>query len=184
VRRFSGVRPRSIVGVLAAVLAAGIGAGAASQPVLAEPTAAVATRPPVVPPELAVPAGNRLVAVLPATGVQVYQCTAGAWSFVEPVASLARGRHPVAIHFRGPSWESIHDGSLVEGRAIASVPATGTIPLLLLQATRVRGDGLFGHTSYIQRLATSGGAAPTTACTDGATQAVRYTARYYFYAPA
>ena len=183
-RRLGGFRPRSIVGLLAVLLAAGISVGAASQPVLALPAAGSSAQPPSVPPELEVPPGNKLAATLPAVGVQIYQCTAGAWAFVEPAASLAVGALPVAIHFRGPSWQSVRDGSLVEGRVIASVPSPGTIPLLLLQATRVRGDGLFGRTSYIQRLATTGGAAPTTACTDGQTTGVRYTARYLFYAPA
>jgi hypothetical protein len=64
------------------------------------------------------------------------------------------------------------------------VPVTGSIPQLLLQASRVRGDGMFGRVSYIQRLATTGGAAPATPCTDGQTRGVEYTARYYFYVSA
>jgi len=142
-----------------------------------------------VPDILVPPAGNTEVAQFKAAGVQIYQCTAGAWVFLEPAASLtgfetATHRPSQAIHFRGPSWESLTDGSLVEAKSIASSPVEGTIPQLLLQATRNRGDGVFGKVTYVQRLNTRGGAAPTTTCTDGATQSVHYTADYHFFAPA
>jgi hypothetical protein len=133
-----------------------------------------------VPPEIRVPPGNRLVARLYAQGVQVYQCTAGAWAFLEPVAQL-RDRSPAAIHFRGPSWESTRDGSLVEATTVASSPVVGSIPQVLLQETTTRGDGIFGSVTYVQRLNTTGGVKPTTACTDGQTQGVPYTAEYRFY---
>src|SRR4051812_49185785 len=71
-----------------------------------------------VPEAIRVPAGNRMIARMDGKGLQVYQCTAGAWAFVEPAAALD-DPHPVAIHFRGPSWESIRDGSLVEAAAVA-----------------------------------------------------------------
>jgi hypothetical protein len=154
---------------------------------LATSDAALARRP--APPALAPPAGQSLVAVFDASGTQIYQCTAGAWIFVEPAASLSGwSKQPPsrqsAIHFRGPSWESTKDGSLVEAKAVASSPVAGSIPELLLQATRTRGDGLFGHVTYAQRLATSGGAAPAGACTDGASAGVPYRAEYRFFAPA
>ena len=133
-----------------------------------------------VPPEIQVPPGNTLRAEFDARGVQVYQCTSGAWSFLEPAAVLS-SQALSAIHFRGPSWESTDDGSLVEARAVASSPVPGSIPQLLLQATRTRGDGIFGGVTYIQRLNTTGGVAPTTACTTGQTQGVPYTADYLFY---
>ncbi|MEJ3747924.1 DUF3455 domain-containing protein [Actinomycetes bacterium KLBMP 9797] len=142
---------------------------------------------PPVPAALAAPAGNALSSVYHARGVQVYQCTAGAWAFVEPAAGLtgfARGRSRAAVHFRGPSWQSTEDGSLVEARAVASSPVAGSIPELLLQATRTRGGGDFGTVTYLQRLATSGGTAPAGTCTDGATTGVPYRAVYAFYVPA
>jgi hypothetical protein len=134
-----------------------------------------------VPPEIAVPPGNRLVARFNARGVQVYGCTGGVWGFLEPAAVLTAWYQPVAVHFRGPSWESVRDGSLVEGRVVASSPVAGSIPQLLLQASRTRGEGVFGGVTYIQRLATSGGVAPTTGCVDGQSQGVGYTAVYRFY---
>jgi len=141
-----------------------------------------------VPPALTVPAGNKLTSAFAAQGVQVYTCTAGAWVFTEPAASLigqatgARGLQ-TAVHFRGPSWESTTDGSLVTATAVANSPVTGSIAELLLKAATNRGTGLFGKVSYIQRLSTTGGAAPAGSCTDGATTGVPYTAKYRFYSP-
>ena len=172
----------------AALLTAGLvgTAGSSSAAPAAAAAAALATdgtsySP--VPPEIRVPSGNRLVARLYGQGVQGYQCTAGAWAFLEPVAQL-RDRSPAAIHFRGPSWESTRDGSLVEATTVASSPVVGSIPQLLLQATRTRGDGIFGSVTYVQRLNTTGGVMPTTACTDGQTRGVPYTAEYRFYVKA
>jgi hypothetical protein len=187
------VRGLACVGLLAAALIAGSPTSAYSRP--ASPSEALAGTDGAVianldvPPELVPPAGQKLQADFAASGVQVYQCTNGAWVFVEPAASLI-GRakaHPgvqTAVHFRGPSWESTRDGSLVEAKAIASSPVSGSIPQLLLQSTRNRGEGLFGHVTYIQRLATSGGAAPTGSCTDGQTSGVTYRAQYRFFTPA
>ena len=146
--------------------------------------AAVKPRPATpVSAKLRPPAGNVPIGTFSAKGVQIYECTGGTWESVEPVATLfGPGDRPVAVHFRGPSWQSIRDGSLVEGKAIANVEVKGTIPLLLLEATKNRGDGLFGRVTYIQRLATSGGAAPTRACKDGEIKSVPYRAQYRFFA--
>jgi hypothetical protein len=190
-KMWSTVRLRLLLGlIVAALLTAGLlglrfgSAAAATQPAkpaTAGTLAASETSSDPVPPEIQVPPGNRLVARLNARGVQIYQCTTGAWSFLEPAAVLSDWT-PAAIHFRGPSWESTRDGSLVEARAVASSPVPGSIPQLLLQSTRTRGDGIFGAVTYIQRLKTTGGVAPTTACTDGQTAGVAYTAEYRFYA--
>ena len=83
-------------------------------------------------------------------GVQIYDCKPSAadpsgrtWTFREPAAVLyGRGRRPVGIHFRGPTFESF-DGSSVTGTLQASVPAPepGAIPWLLLRAVANQGDG-------------------------------------------
>lgn len=142
-----------------------------------------------VPSPIDVPPGQTLTGDFLGVGVQVYRCTAGAWTFVEPAANLSSwttrpGNLATAVHFRGPSWESTDDGSLVEARAIASSPVPGSIPQLLLQATTNRGDGVFGRVSYLQRLATQGGLAPAGECKDGQTTGVRYRAQYRFFTPA
>jgi hypothetical protein len=43
------------------------------------------------------------------------------------------------------------------------------------------GTGILSNATYINRLATSGGAAPAGACTDGSTTAVPYQAVYVFW---
>ncbi|MFC6016235.1 DUF3455 domain-containing protein [Plantactinospora solaniradicis] len=166
------------VSLLAALLIGGGGVASGTSPRVP------ADRLSPAPAALVPPAGNVLSAVYLAKGVQVYQCTSGAWTFVEPAAALTglgRAGLRTAVHFRGPSWESTRDGSLVEARAVASSPVAGSIPELLLQATRNRGEGDFGAVTYLQRLATGGGAAPTGVCVDGATTGVSYRAEYRFF---
>lgn len=138
-----------------------------------------------VPAAIAVPDGNKLTGVFAAHGVQTYTCTDGAWKLLEPAATLSdkRGR-TVALHSRGPVWVSTVDGSAVNATAIASSPKTGTIPEVLLQSTATRGTGVFADVSYIQRLNTTGGVAPATACTGTEQVGVQYTATYAFYKPA
>ncbi|MEV0481234.1 DUF3455 domain-containing protein [Streptomyces sp. NPDC050508] len=141
-----------------------------------------------VPDALKVPDGNKLTGVFSAAGVQTYTCTNGAWTLLEPAATLwaknDRSKRSVALHSRGPVWVSTVDGSAVNGSAIANSPKTGTIPELLLKATATRGTGTFADVSYVQRLGTSGGVAPTTACTGTDQVSVQYTATYAFYKPA
>jgi hypothetical protein len=155
------------------------------QAVRVRPDAQAATS---VPSGLQPPAGDVLEARFAGRGVQVYQCTAGAWVFIEPAANLVgyeTGRSGIqtAIHYKGPTWESSTDGSLVQGTTIASEPVTGSIPQLLLQATANRGTGILGRVTYINRLDTRGGAAPAGSCTSGQTVGVPYTAQYLFYVP-
>lgn len=152
--------------------------------------APVQTVRPVVdaPAALTVPDGNRLTGVFSAEGVQTYTCTDGAWKLLEPAATLwaknDQSRRTVALHSRGPVWVSTVDGSAVNAAAIANSPKTGTIPELLLQSTATRGTGVFADVSYIQRLNTRGGVAPTTACTGADQVSVPYSATYTFYKPA
>jgi hypothetical protein len=140
------------------------------------------------PAALKVPDGNRLTGVLAADGVQTYTCADGAWKLLEPAATLraekGRAQRTVALHSRGPVWVSTVDGSAVNAAAVASSPRTGTIPELLLRATATRGTGVFAGVSYIQRLDTRGGVAPTAACTGTDQISVPYSATYAFYKPA
>ncbi len=92
-----------------------------------------------------------------------------------------------------PSWRSPTDGSTVWGEKLASVaagtepfcPNAGSIACLLLKAVATGGGqpaGLFSRTTFIQRLETSGGSAPDTACSAGQVALVPYRATYVFYA--
>ncbi len=140
------------------------------------------------PPELAVPAGNVLSNTLRAKGVQIYDCVDGAWKFREPAAKLSKKNKVVTIHYAGPTFQSLKDGSRVTGEAIANVPAADpstTIPELLVKATENAGGpaSIYGGVTFVQRLDTEGGAAPAGAC-DAAAQpsvAVPYKATYTFW---
>ncbi|MEV6300312.1 DUF3455 domain-containing protein [Actinoplanes sp. NPDC051861] len=145
---------------------------------------------PTVPAELAPPAGNVVDSVFKARGVQIYGCQNAVWTLIEPAATLTGVRlSPVkkvtALHFRGPSWQSDQDGSLLEGDGASAVRAPSStpnsIPQLRITAKLTRGDGVFGKVTYIQRLDTKGGIAPAGACSGTATTAVPYTAVYRFF---
>jgi hypothetical protein len=163
---------------------------------IARPQLALADHvvPPTVPPALQVPAGNQVYLVGHATGTQNYACTApNTWTFVGPQATLTGDNgHQIATHFAVPGsnppvpeWQA-NDGSTVVGHKLAAAtPDPTAIPWLLLSAASTStgpdgGDRLSGAT-YIQRVNTTGGLAPTTACNAGDTANVPYTADYYFY---
>jgi len=149
---------------------------------------------PTVAAELAVPAANKLTYMAAAKGVQIYECAADAggalaWKLHAPRADLVDGAGTtVAAHFggvdknlpAGPYWQST-DGSRVHGAKPVSVPNPGSIPLLRLEAGDTFGTGVFSKVAFIQRLETTGGVAPSGACTAGKTTEVPYTAKYYFY---
>jgi hypothetical protein len=139
-------------------------------------------------PVLAVPAGNKVTLEVDATGVQIYACqataTGHAWVFQAPEADLYRNGHHVGTHYAGPTWEW-QDGSKVVGARVAGfTPDPSSIPWLLLRAASHEGDGRMSEVTYIQRLDTAAGIAPTTGCDAGhvgAVARVDYTTRYVFY---
>lgn len=165
----------------------------AAPPVAAAPTAAVP--PPTAPGELAVPAGHSVTLAASARGVQIYECAADAsgtlaWKLRAPRADLLDDTGAqIGVHFGGidkglppgPYWEAVKDASRVHGAKPVSVPNPGSIPLLRLEAADTNGTGVFSKVAFIQRLDTTGGAAPAGACTAGQTTEVPYTAKYYFY---
>lgn len=134
-----------------------------------------------VPEVIRVPAGNRRVAVMPANGVQTYQCVGGVWTFLQPDAILRNHGRAEVLHSRGPVWTSVRDGSSVTAAAAANSPVPNAVPQLLLKSTGNRGPGIFSGITFIQRLNTTGGVSPVGACTDGVTASVPYTADYTFW---
>jgi hypothetical protein len=193
-----GAAALAMIGVTAGVSFAGPTPAAA--PLAAPPDASSAQADsflggrPSVPAEIAVPAGNVLNSVFKAHGVQNYGCnSSGAWALLEPAAvltglSLEPVKPVTAIHFRGPSWQSDSDGSLVEGTSPVPAPSANpnSIPQLLitakdLSATRTQTAGVFAGVTYVQRINTKGGVAPAGTCTTGQVTAVKYTADYRFF---
>lgn len=146
--------------------------------------------PTPTPPALAVPSGNRLAFSLFARGTQDYVCKQAsdgsyAWTFVEPDAVLyGPFGHVAGHHYAGPTWEA-KDGSTVVATRLAGATVDATaIPWLLLQATAHTGSGRMSKVTYVQRLDTVGGLAPTTGCDGehaGASADVDYTAKYSFF---
>ncbi len=139
------------------------------------------------------PGANESVAmIVPAKGVQIYECRAkkdqaGAyeWTFVAPEADLfdASGKK-IGRHYAGPHWEST-DGSKIAGtvKESADAPQADAIHWLLLVTKSVGSQGSFSQITSIQRVNTVGGAAPKTGCsqsTVGTTARIPYTADYYF----
>jgi len=165
--------------------------------------------PPTVPDNLQVPSGNVAFLVGHAKGTQDYICQPSgeslAWTFVEPQATLFDDEEKQIItHFLSPNpaesgtaratWQDSHDTSTVWAKMTASSSdpnfvAAGAIPWFLLQVVGSQAGPTDGQTliptTYIQRLNTMGGIAPTTGCaqsTDvGAKALVPYTADYFFY---
>ncbi len=141
-----------------------------------------------VPPELRVPEGYELALKTTGVGVQIYDCNAsGAWTFREPRAGIFKKNGKlVAIHYRGPTWQSVKDGSKVVGAVKASAAAPNPqqdIPWLLLRATSNTGPGVFAEVDFIQRLNTRGGVAPAGSCTTGQVAKVPYSSTYNFWVP-
>jgi hypothetical protein len=144
-----------------------------------------------------------------AIGTQDYICLPSgsgfAWTFFGPQATLFNDRdRQVITHFLSPNpdeggtpratWQHSRDTSAIWAVPIktSSDPAfvaPGAIPWLLLDVVGDQDGPTGGHklseTTFIQRLNTSGGMAPSTDCTlsedVGKKALVPYTADYFFY---
>lgn len=135
--------------------------------------------------DLQVPAGNKVAFHVYAEGVQIYLWNGTSWSFVGPEADLfvdAGENGVVGIHYSGPTWES-NSGSKVVGMVLERcTPDPSAIPWLLLKAVSNEGPGIFHDVTFIQRVNTVGGNAPSdTGDFQGEVAAVPYTAEYFFY---
>ena len=156
--------------------------------------AAQPSSPPASPAQkLKVDPEESLAMIVPANGVQIYECRASQgqggnyeWAFVGPEADLfdTRGMK-IGRHYAGPHWEAM-DGSKIVGlvKASTAAPDAGAIPWVLLGAKSVGPAGTFSNVSSVRRVHTTGGIAPDSGCSAAAagTRArVPYTADYYFF---
>lgn len=151
--------------------------------------------PPVLPSplcdNLAVPDGNEVVFHVYAVGVQIYTWNGSAWVFVAPAAVLYAdpGHHGiVGMHFltpgQGPTWETKSGSQVIGARQAACTPDSGSIPWLKLRAISSQGPGVLDGVTFIQRVDTVAGIAPSTPGTTVGQEAdVPYMAEYYFYQP-
>lgn len=152
------------------------------------PTAPVKEGPELPSPlcdRLRVPEGNKLHSQVFADGVQIYKWNGTSWVFVEPAATLfanAGYDGKVGKHYVGPTWESNSGSKVVGARLYGCSPDTDSIPWLLLETVSTSGPGIYSPVTYIQRVNTKGGLAPTAPGSYiGETVQVPYTAEYYFY---
>ena len=146
------------------------------------------------PESLKAPAGEELILLAHATGVQIYVCQAGAdqkfgWVLKAPEAELTDSAGKKVVHHSaGPSWKHA-DGSEVKGKVIAKqdAPKPEAIPWLLLAAASHSGEGILSRITSIQRIHTEGGLPPSASTCEesanGKESRSAYSADYYFYAP-
>jgi hypothetical protein len=176
---------------------------------LPRPAHADRVTPPPVPDNIHVSAGNEVFLVGHALGTQNYVCLPSGsgftWTLFTPQATLFDDRdRQVITHFFAPNpdengtvratWQQSGNTSTVWGRPIASSSdagfvAPGAIPWLRLQVVGAK-DGPTGgdqltEATFVQRLNTVGGIAPSSGCarsTDvGTTAFIPYRADYFFY---
>ena len=156
--------------------------------------------PPPVAPALFVPSGATVKLHVQVVGAQLYTCeAAGAadagavpgattYTWVEKDADGAlfdRSGARVGTQGVGPSWTS-SDGSVANATKVIelSAPVADAIPWRLLRVTSTTGAGLLADVTYVQRLSTVGGGAPTGGCGEdsvGEETRVGYVADDYFY---
>jgi Protein of unknown function (DUF3455) len=147
-----------------------------------------------VPVKLMPPKGQVMLFKAKAVGAQIYVCKAKAddpdrseWELKAPDADLfdERGRR-IGRHFAGPTWEALDGSSRVIGALIEKTPAPqgSDIPWLLLKGKAGGDKGRFSKVTYIQRVDTEGGIAPSGGCDKvhhGQEVRVKYKATYIFY---
>lgn len=149
---------------------------------------------PDVPDAITVPSGLEPVLFARGSGSQIYTCQAGvdgkfAWTLKAPEADLKdRKDRVIGEHSAGPTW-TLKDGSQVTGKAAAHVDSldSESIPWLLVDVTGNSGKGALANVTKIQRVHTHGGMPPEYGCDSshkGDESKSKYTADYYFFAPA
>jgi hypothetical protein len=146
-----------------------------------------------IPDSLQPPDGNRFFLQTFARGVQIYEVQRNAanelvWVNIAPLATLYTNpnfTNHIIDHFAGPSWQFIKgpfkDEKVVAKKVKGSTQDPTAIQWLLLQAD----DDLStpgNPVSFVQRICTRGGLAPTTPPTQlGQLDSIPYTASYLFY---
>jgi hypothetical protein len=166
--------------------------------------------PPDVPSILEVPSGHKVFLKGHAIGTQNYICLPSdlgrSWTFFGPQATLFNDEDKQIItHFLSsnpdpedsgtlrPTWQHSRDTSTVWARQVPGASSTdpdfvadGAIPWLLLEIVGAEpgptGGNRLTRTTFIQRLNTSDGIAPTGECPEVGQKAfMPYRADYFFY---
>lgn len=177
---------------------------------LLQPAYAQDLKPPVVPANIQVPSGNKLFLVGRAVGTQNYICLPadGGVKFIlfTPQATLFKEQKQITTHYFSPNpfeggtvratWQHAKDNSTVWGKVADGNSSTdpayvapGAIPWLLVTVVGAQAGpddrDKLAATTYIQRINTAGGVAPSTGCASpadvGNKAFVPYTTDYLFY---
>jgi len=150
-----------------------------------------------IPDRLKAPTGNELALQTYGKGVQIYQVQRSTtdpsgfkWAFVSPSATIFANpdfTNKLANHFGGPTWQFIkgfNKGESVVAKKLQDTTIDQTaIPWVLLQADNALSTAN-NKVTFVQRLCTQGGLAPTTGADEahlGQLDSVPYTAVYTFY---
>jgi hypothetical protein len=133
---------------------------------------------------LKAPSGSKLAFHVYATGVQIYRWSGSSWTLYGPDATLssdAEGKSVVGTHYVGPTWET-NSGSKAVGSVIDRCTADpNAVPWLSLAAVST-GPGVLSRVTFIQRVNTVGGKAPSTpGAFVGEEARIPYSAEYFFY---
>ena len=163
--------------------------------------------PPIVPPGLEVDPPNQAFLVGHAFGTQNYECQPVdllgrvGWTLFTPQATLFNDQSAQLItHFNSTNpveapvvratWQDSVDTSVVWARAVATATVDpDAIPWVKLVKVGTRvgptGGTTLSNTTFVQRVNTRGGLAPSTGCEQlpdvGKRAFVPYTADYFFY---
>ena len=143
-----------------------------------------------IPAQIRVPVGKSPALLTHAIGDQIYQCAlvngSYTWILLAPDAKLLDTKgQVVGKHYSGPVWE-YKEGSRIEGRIVSKldVDPDSSISWLLVKVIGHKGNGLFSDISYINRINTRGGLAPSSGCHMnhlGTEKRMAYSADYVFY---
>jgi len=146
-----------------------------------------------LPDAVKVPAGHKVALETVGVGEITYECRAKVdapsvfeWVFVGPQADLnSRSGAKLGAYYGPPATWASNDGSKITGTQVAVSPAgAGSIPLQLVKANPASGAGAMQGVTYVQRVATMGGVAPSAPCASdsaGKKQIVKYQADYIFW---
>ena len=138
--------------------------------------------------QLQVPEGSNISFHVFGVGFQVYRWDGAKWVFSNPEANLfadAGQSALVGTHFSAPgakpNWLTVSGSRVIGTLAARCTVNTNAIDWVKLSADN-SGTGVFNQTTFIQRLNTVGGLAPTTPGTVvGEEFKSPYTADYFFY---
>ncbi|AZY48514.1 DUF3455 domain-containing protein [Bordetella avium] len=150
-----------------------------------------------VPEIMHVPAGNYVSWRAPATGVITYECLrpeplpgapgAPVWRIIKAKATLSNKTAQATFSSPPETWQA-SDGSNLTGMEIvrANIGENRLYDQLVIANPSGGPGGILTGVTYIQRLVSSGGGAPTTPCdvnTVGKLAESPYTAEYVFWSP-